>query len=171
MNEVRNNGTAKVAEQLRGIGEGLTRLVNEHVELAKVELGQSVKKIIRDISLTGAGAFMLVVGYVLIMIAAGIGLGNAVGMGLGFLIIAVLHLVIGAALAVVFSKRMGVEDKVRLDATKNELLQDKAFLNHIGQIVRSEKPGREVEDQRELEGSATVLRRRDGDTQSERYPH
>lgn len=138
MDEARNDQVTPVAENLRGVSEGISRLVKEHVELAKVEVQSSVKKLAFDASLTAAGGVLLLLGWLLLMFAIGYGLGDNIGQGRAFLIIAGVHVVVGFALVAVFASRMKTKDKPNLQNTNVELQRDRHFLHRVGEIIREE---------------------------------
>jgi uncharacterized membrane protein YqjE len=126
-----------VAENLRDMSEAIGRLVKEHVELATVELRSSAKKAAFDVSLTSAGAGMLLLGWVLCMFAAGYGLGRIIGDGFAFLIIGGAHGLLGAALAGVFGNRLRTQDKLEPVQTEEEIGRDRRFVHRLGLIVRA----------------------------------
>jgi uncharacterized membrane protein YqjE len=130
-----------VREGLRDISDGLGRLVKEHVELAKVELRSSLKKMAIHGSLTGAGAAFLAVGWVLLMFSAAYGLGSIIGDGWAFLIVSGVDLIVGFVLVVVFGRRLRKDDGLQPTQTREELLADRRFLHNMGEIVR---PGRHL---------------------------
>lgn len=138
MDDVRHDQTTPVAENLRGVSEGISRLVKEHVELAKVEVQSSVKKAAFDVALTAAGAALLALGWVLLMFAIGYGIGDNIGQGRAFLIIAAAHVVIGFALVGIFASRLKSKDKPNLQNTTVELERDRHFLHRVGEIIREE---------------------------------
>lgn len=121
---------------LQGVSENVTRLVRDHIELAKIELQESVKKVVRDSALVGAGAAIALLGYVLLTIAVAIGLGHEVGMARGFLLVSAFHVLVGGLLVTVFAKRLKGKDKPGLPATTTELKRDREFIQDVRQIVR-----------------------------------
>jgi len=140
MDGVRKTANEEVSDQLKHLTEGVSDLVKEHVELAKVELLTSGRKVACDLALTAAGVVLLAVGYVLLMFAIGFGLADAVGDGRAFLIVSGVHLFAGLALVTIFAARMRTKDKVSLAQTSSEIQRDKAFLNRVSDIVRDEPP-------------------------------
>lgn len=139
--EIEQRGpVAPVADNLREVTDRISTLVRDHFELARAELQTSVKKAGRDIAFTTVGAVLLAVGYALLMFAAAYGLAALMGEPLGFLIVAAVHLVIGAVLVAVFAKRLTNKDKPGMPATTDELSNDKRFLSRVNTILREERP-------------------------------
>jgi uncharacterized membrane protein YqjE len=140
MEEIRReNPVTPVAENLKDVTDGISRLVKEHVELAKIEAKDSFRKVARDSALTAAGAFLLVLGYVLLMFSIGYAIGDRIGLARGFLIVAGVHIVAGAALAGIFASRLKGEDKPSMEHTARELQRDKAFAGRMGRIMKEEQ--------------------------------
>jgi membrane protein len=128
-----------VADNLRDVTEGLSRLVQEHVELAKSELRANLTKVAFDASLTGVGAGLLLLGWVLLMVAAGFALGTILGDGLAFLIVAGSHLVVGAALVGIFGMRLKNKDKLAPEETQQEFARDRQFLHKVREMARQSR--------------------------------
>lgn len=128
---------APVAEHIREISDGVTRLIKEHVELAKLEMSTSVKKAARDGALTGVGGYLGAVGYLLFMMAIGFWIGGSLGMGRGFLIVAAFNVALGGLLAGTFAGRLAKQDKPGLAKTTHELRRDRRFLRRAGQMLRA----------------------------------
>lgn len=131
----RTRGEPPLSEEIREVSDQVGVLVRDHVELAKLEMKQSAKAMGRDAGLTGAGAGMLLLGYVLLMFAAGYALATLVGLGWAFLIVAAVHLVVGGALVAVFSRKLR-EPKAALNRTTDELKKDRRFLGELGEEMR-----------------------------------
>jgi len=125
-----------VAESLRDVSDGLSRLVKDHVELARAELVTGARRIAFDAALTGTGAGLLAVSWLLLMFAAGYGLGTIIGNGLAFLIIGGVHGLIGFALVGVFGQRLRSKDKPDIHNTQEEIAEDRHFLHRVGEIMR-----------------------------------
>jgi uncharacterized membrane protein YqjE len=138
MNDLEHGQPTPVAENLRGVTDGISKLVKEHVELAKIELQSSAKRLALDGSMIAAGALLLALGWVLLMFSIGYALGSSIGLGLSFLIIAAVHIIGGGVLAFVFASRLRTKDKPKLENTTIELQRDRSFLNRVGEIIREE---------------------------------
>lgn len=128
-----------VADNLRGVTEGLSRLISDHVELAKSELSENLKQAAKDLSLVGAGVGLLLLGWVLLMFAAGFALGAVVGDGVAFLIVSGVHLLVGLVLVVAFGSRLKNKDKLAPEETQQELRRDRHFLHRVRDIVREDR--------------------------------
>jgi Putative Actinobacterial Holin-X, holin superfamily III len=92
-------GRPSIGELLSDVGQDITTLLRQEVELAKAEVRQSVTR-------AGKGAGMFagagLAGYMVLLfvsVAGWWGLGDAVGRGWAALVVAGVWLIIGAALA------------------------------------------------------------------------
>jgi uncharacterized membrane protein YqjE len=126
----------EVGDQLRQVTDGVTRLVSEHVELAKAELAGSVRRAGRDAVLVGLGAGLAALGWVLLMFAVAWGLGQRLGTARGFLVVAAVHVVVGGAMATVFGSRLSGRDKPAMGQTAAEVRQDRRFLQRMRRTLR-----------------------------------
>jgi uncharacterized membrane protein YqjE len=117
-----------VKDSFQRLVDGLQTLFREHLALARLELRDDVKRIGRDLLFSAAGVPLLLVGYVLLMVSAGLALALVLQAWAAFLIVAGVNLVAGAVLAKQFGGRIGKEDKVELPRTAEELQRDKRWV-------------------------------------------
>src|SRR6266850_3056068 len=96
-----------VKDSFQRLVDGLQQLFREHLALARFEFREDIKKIVKDIALSAAGVPLLLVGYILLMVAVGFLLARVMPDWAAFGIVALVNLGAGAALAVVFGKRIG----------------------------------------------------------------
>lgn len=119
--------TAQVGAHFRQLGDQLGKLVNDHVELARAELRQTVTRAGRDVALTAVGVLLLAIGYALLAVAASVALGEVIGLARGFLIVSAFHVVVGLTLTMVFARRLQRQDKPALPDTTAALAEDGRF--------------------------------------------
>jgi hypothetical protein len=131
-----------LTEQLREIGDNLGRLVRDHVELARSELIDGLRRSGRDVGLTLAGAGLAALGWVLLAFALGYGLAPAFGLARAFLLVAALHVVAGGVLVTVFARRLQRQDRPRLTETSRELRRDRLFWGEVRTVIRGQPRAR-----------------------------
>ena len=127
--------------------DGVQTLFREHLALAKTELKDDVRRAGRDLLLSAAGLPPLLVGYVLLMVAIALLLGEVLPGWLAFAIVAVVNLAAGGALTLFFMKKAR-QEKVGLPRTEEELRRDREWLASL----REASPDRGV--QRPVDGRA-----------------
>ncbi|GIH78392.1 phage holin family protein [Planobispora longispora] len=88
------------------IGEDMSRLFRQEVELAKAEIRQEAAKAGKAAGLLGGAGFAGYMTALLVTLAVMFGLGNVMDLGWAALIVAVVWGAIGAALFVTGRKRM-----------------------------------------------------------------
>jgi len=103
--DTREEGDGIIA-LVRETADGLGKLIADHVKLARVELVSDARFYVRDLAVMAAAGVVLLVGYVLGLLAAGMALGRAINnTPLAFAAVAALHLIAGAIGIVVGAKR------------------------------------------------------------------
>lgn len=123
--------TAQIGTHFRQLGDQLGKLVNDHVELARAELKQTVAKAGRDVALTAVGVLLLSIGYALLAVGASLALGEVVGRARGFLLVSAFHVVVGLTLVMVFARRLQRQDKPALPTTTAALADDGRFARRL----------------------------------------
>lgn len=149
--------TEQVGAQFKQLTDDLSRLVSEHIELAKAELAHTVISTGKDIAFVAVGGVFVAIGYILLACTASIGLGNVVGMALGFLIVACLHLIVGLGLAVLFAKRLTAKDKPTMAVTTHALVEDARFARNMAGLLRNardDSPGETTHEQERTAGDS-----------------
>ena len=116
--------------------DGLQQLFREHLALARLELRDDIKRIVKDVALSAAGLPLLLVGYALLMVSLGLLLALVMPAWAGFGIVALVNLGAGAALAVTFASRLGKQDKIELPRTADELARDKQWVASLKEGTR-----------------------------------
>jgi hypothetical protein len=86
----------------RSLGELLSRAVDSfgdlvalHIALTRAELARDAGRVAGDLIPLGAGALLVFVGYLLLCVAAGLGVGAYVGPVSGFALVGGLNLLVG----------------------------------------------------------------------------
>ena len=91
---------------VRETADGLGKLIADHVKLARVELVSDARFYARDLAVMAAAGVVLLIGYVIGLVAAGLAIGRAIdNTPLAFAALAGLHLIAGAIGIVVGAKR------------------------------------------------------------------
>lgn len=118
---------ASLSELIGRLGDDVTTLFRQEVELAKVELKREATAAGKAAGMLGAGAVLGHVALLLLAWAAAWGLAEVVPIGLAFLIVAVVVGAIAAAIAMAGKKRLQDVDPTP-HATIETLQQDKQVL-------------------------------------------
>lgn len=111
-----------IASTLKELVSGLQSLLRGEIHLATAEVKGSVKEAGRNAAFTAVFAIFLILGFLPWIAFLVIGLGLILGgkYWLSSLIVSVVHLIIGGAMAVRFGKRIANED-FRLPITRQSL--------------------------------------------------
>ena len=117
---------------LKRVTDGIGRLVREHLQLARAEVREDLKRAGRDLALIVAGLPPLCLGWALVMVAISLWLAKWVGSAAGFLIVGAVHLLAGAALAGVCAWLLATRDKPSLTRTGRQLEEDRRWLTRLG---------------------------------------
>jgi uncharacterized membrane protein YqjE len=118
---------ASLSELISRLGDDVTTLFRQEVELAKVELKREAKTAGKAAGMLGAGGVLGHVALLLIAWAAAWGLAEVVPAGVAFLIVGLVFAAAAAALAMAGKKRMEQVDPTP-HATIETLQQDKQVL-------------------------------------------
>ena len=122
---------ATIGESLKRVTEGFSRLVREHLALARTELKQDLRAATRDVALALVGVPLLFLGYSLMMVALALLLADEWG-GVGaFAIVGGVNFLAGAVLAAIFGMRLLGRDKPDLEHTTRELKEDRRWLQEL----------------------------------------
>lgn len=78
--------------------EDMGKLVRQEIELARIETMQKVNQATRSVILMAAGGFVAYAGFIALLMAAAIGLGQIMPYWLATLIVGVVVLIVGAIL-------------------------------------------------------------------------
>src|SRR5437016_7125682 len=81
-----------VKDSLQRLLDGVQSLMREHLALARLEVRDDIKRIARDAALSAAGVPLLLVGYALLMVAAGLALSLVLPNWAAFGIVALVNL-------------------------------------------------------------------------------
>ena len=122
-----------VADSFRRLTEGLARLLKDHIALAKAELAMDLKKAGKDFALAIVGLPSIFVGYILLMCALALLLGNWITPAGGFAVVGLLNVGAGGALAYIFGKRLAGKDLPDMDRTATQIKEDSRWLKEIRQ--------------------------------------
>jgi uncharacterized membrane protein YqjE len=132
------DGDGQVAQQLKGLGDATSRLVREHVELAKIELREGAVKAARDLAATVAGGLLLALGWLFLAFAIGYGLAVPLGLSRAFVLVAAAHVVVGGLLVAVATRRLRTKDRPALPETTRALARDRVVFREVRHIIRGE---------------------------------
>jgi uncharacterized membrane protein YqjE len=122
------DGGASIADLISRLGDDVTTLFRQEVELAKVELKQEGVRAARAGAMFGAAAVLGLVTVLLLAWTVAWGLAEVVPTWLAFLITALLFGAIAAGLAMAGKKRMAAVDLTPHQTIEN-LQQDKQVLS------------------------------------------
>jgi putative superfamily III holin-X len=75
--------------------DGLRDLIADHIKLARVEMASDAKTYGASLAVVVVAGLVLAIGYIFGLIAAALALGRVWGRPLAFLVVGVLHLVVG----------------------------------------------------------------------------
>lgn len=119
-----------VAEAIRGLSEGLGTLLRGHLQLARLEFKSEMGAVARDMAVEASGTPLVFVGYLLLWVAAALGMSLAMPAWAGFLIAAGINLLVGFAL-MAYGERRRRREKVNLPVSTSELKKDRAWANEL----------------------------------------
>ena len=122
---------AGLGESLRRLGDALVALVREHLRLAREELRADLKKAGRDIAMAAAGLPAVLVGYLLLMAALAVWIGNHLGMAWGLAIVGGANFLGGASIAGMAVRKLAKGDAPDLDRTAATLREDGRWLKEL----------------------------------------
>ena len=129
-----------LGEQVGHLGEAVRKLVAAHVGLARAEALERLRASARDAAFVTAGVWLLAVGWLIVSVAVGFGLGERLGMARGFLVVAALHVVAGGLLAGRYGRRLAREDKPGWPVTRAVVRRDRAYLGELARLWRRRTP-------------------------------
>lgn len=93
-------GGTGVVQLIRDLADDTRTLIQQEIELAKLEAARSVKRVMVDSAWIGAGAAVVAVGFLCLVLAAALGLGALLGSyWLGTLITGAVLFLVGALFA------------------------------------------------------------------------
>jgi hypothetical protein len=104
---------------VRETASGFGQLVADHIKLARLEMTADAKAYVRDGGWLLIGSFIVITGYILACLAAGIALSRVMGGALAFTCLAALHLIVGALALAMIIRRMKSVQLMR--GTKDEV--------------------------------------------------
>ena len=110
--------------------EGLQTFIREHLALARAEAKDELRTLLRDLAVAAAGVPFLLVGYLLLMIAAGFALALVLPSWAAFGIVAAVNLAAGGALTFVLGGRVA-RKRLALPATGEEIQRDKQWVAEL----------------------------------------
>ncbi len=107
----------------RRVGDDLTTLAKDHVELARLEIGGGIKRAAGDATLMLLGGVVALIGLAMLCVTAVVAVAPLIpALWLRLLIGAVVYLAIGSGLVYAFARKLRGED-VKLDRTRREVRQ------------------------------------------------
>jgi membrane protein len=114
-------GDEPVGELARRIGDDLQALAKDHVELAKLEVSRSMKSAITDGVAALLGGIVSLIGFAMLCVTAVIGLEPLIpALWLRMLIMSIVYLFLGGAIAAGFARKLKQEVPPRLERAREE---------------------------------------------------
>ena len=98
-----------IVSLVKETADGLSRLVADHIRLARTEIVADAKSYARGLGVTAAAAALLGVGYVMGCVAGALALATVIGGPLAFAAFAGFHLLVGALGLVSGMRRLRTE--------------------------------------------------------------
>jgi uncharacterized membrane protein YqjE len=121
----------QLAEHLRALIDAFSELMAQHIKLARVELKEDAKKLGTQAGKIAAFTPLILVGYILLCVAASLFLTRFVPADAAFLIVAGINLVVGG---------VGIFLAVRKLRSTKVMDETKAELQTTAIALRSEHP-------------------------------
>ena len=131
MNADRTGTSPTITDALKRLTDGMSKLVRDHIALARTELKQDLRAAGKDVLLAAAGLPSLLLGYAFVMAALAFWLAQAIGIAGGFAVIGMVNLGIGGTLAFVFGRRLAGRDKPDLDRTTAQIKEGGKWLREL----------------------------------------
>jgi hypothetical protein len=131
-------------DALQRLLDGLQTLVREHLALARAEAKEDLRSMGRDLAVGAAGVPALLVGYLMLMMAAGFLLTRWLESWAAFGIVALVNLAAGTALTVACRKNLS-RSRSQLRSTGAELQRNKDWLASLPEATRPQSDGKLAE--------------------------
>jgi uncharacterized membrane protein YqjE len=127
-----DNGSARMAEELRRLADALSRLVREHFDLARAELKLDANRWGRDLAVGFAAVPFAVLGLLLLDLALVVLLSRAVGLPGALALIGLANLGVAGALGLLAARRMREARAGTMKDTAEELRGTRRALRGLG---------------------------------------
>jgi len=122
-----------LSAQLGSLADGLSRLVAQHLALAKLELAEDLKMLGKNAGLIAAFVPFVLIGYVFLCVALSAWVAQSLGWAAGFAIVGGAHLVLGGlGIAVAVSR---IKGRAVLDASMAEIQRSASVLSAVNPAV------------------------------------
>ena len=121
----------QLAEHLKAIVDAMSELIAQHIKLARVELKEDAREVGTQVGKIAAFVPLLIVGYVLVCIAAALFLRHYLPIEVGFLIVAGLNFAVGGVGILLALRRLRARKVMR--ETRSELQATAIVLRSQGQ--------------------------------------
>lgn len=128
-------------DALQRLLDGLQTLIREHLALARAEIKDDVRGMVRDMVVVAAGVPALGAGYLLLMIAIAYGIATWLPVWAAFAMVALLNLGAGAAVSYIGLRKV-MANGMSMSRTGEELQKDKAWLASLKEGTRDGGEGR-----------------------------
>lgn len=115
-----------LAAEMRRLTDALSRLVRDHLELARTELREEARAWTRDAALGAAGIPFLLAALLLLNVALAVALSTAIGTAWGFAAVGLANLAVGIGLAAAAAGRLRARG-TPLPRTAEELERNRRF--------------------------------------------
>lgn len=98
-----------IVSLVKETADGLSRLVADHIRLARTEMIADARRYARGLGVTALAAGLLGLGYALGCVAGALALGTVIGNPLAFCAVAGFHLLVGAIVLVSGMRQLRAE--------------------------------------------------------------
>ena len=128
-----------LGREVKRLADAISRLVRDHLELAKAELREEMKSYAVDAALGATALPFLFAALLLLDFALAFALSGPLGLPLACALVGLLNLAIGGAFAGVAAARIRKRDRP-LDETSEELQRSRELVQQLRQELRHQ-PG------------------------------
>ncbi len=116
---------------VKRMADSVEHLVEDHLKLARLELAEDAKRMVKQGIGIGALVPVMISGLVLVFLGVAVLIGNYLGLWIGLLIVGGVALLGGALAAAVIVRRMRAGASHAMDATRAEATQTRGAIENI----------------------------------------
>jgi uncharacterized membrane protein YqjE len=119
--EADGESAAKIGELLHRITDDRKTIASNEVELARIELERTAKRVVADAAVVVFGGIIALIGLGLLAVVAVVALAPVIpALWLRLLMMAIVYLIVGGAVAVAFGKKLTADAKPNLERPARE---------------------------------------------------
>lgn len=126
-------GNPGVVTLLKRMVDSVEHLVEDHLELARLELSEDARRLVRQSVEVGKFVPLMLAGLIVVLLGLAVLLGQALGLWIGLLLVGGVTLLGGVAGALAALRRNRGNTDRMLNATRQEAFETKAILSQLGQ--------------------------------------